>query len=168
MIELVIGGARSGKSGYAERQALASRLRLVYVATAQAYDEEMAERITHHRRRRDANWHTVEEPLALAAVLRREAAQDACLLVDCLTLWLSNVLLAGREAEIDDFLGVLPTLPGRIILVSNEVGWSIVPDNALARRFRDEQGRLNQQVAMLCGQVSLLVAGLPLVLKSSG
>ena len=165
MIELVIGGARSGKSAHAERQALDSGLRVIYLATAQAFDAEMAERIAHHRARRPAGWRSVEEPLALAAALAREAAPEACVLVDCLTLWLSNVLLAERQGEIGRLLAVLPTLPGRIVLVSNEVGWSIVPENALARRFRDEQGRLNQRVAALAGRVTLVAAGLPLVLK---
>ncbi len=171
MIELVIGGARSGKSAYAERQARESHaggLPVVYLATAQALDAEMAERIAHHRARRPAAWRSIEEPLALAAALAREAASDACVLVDCLTLWLSNVLLAGHDEEIDRLLGVLPTLPGRVILVSNEVGWGIVPENALARRFRDEQGRLNRRVAELADSVTLVAAGLPLTLKSSG
>lgn len=170
MRELVIGGARSGKSAYAERQALAHErcgLRVTYLATAQALDEEMAQRIVHHRARRPSGWRSVEEPLALADALAREAAPDACVLVDCLTLWLTNVLLAGRDAEIERFLAVLPALPGRIVLVSNEVGWSIVPENALARRFRDEQGRLNQRVAALAERVTLVAAGLPFVLKSA-
>lgn len=166
MIELVIGGARSGKSSFAERQALATGLGVAYIATGEARDAEMAQRIAHHRARRPAGWRTVEEPLALADTLRREAAEGTCLLVDCLTLWLTNLLLADRETEIDALLATLPTLPGRIILVSNEVGWGIVPENALARRFRDEQGRLNQQVAALAGRVTLVAAGLPLALKS--
>jgi adenosylcobinamide kinase/adenosylcobinamide-phosphate guanylyltransferase len=165
MRELVIGGARSGKSAYAERAALDSGLRVTYLATAQALDAEMAQRIAHHRARRPAGWHSVEEPVALADALAREAAPEACVLVDCLTLWLSNVLLAGREAEVERFLTALPALPGRILLVSNEVGWSIVPENALARRFRDEQGRLNQRVAALAERVTLVAAGLPLALK---
>ena len=168
MIELVIGGARSGKSGYAERQALAAGLRVIYLATAQALDDEMAERIAHHRARRPAGWRSVEETVALADALAREASSDACVLVDCLTLWLTNVLLAGHDAEIGKLLDTLPALPGSILLVSNEVGWGIVPENALARRFRDEQGRLNQRVAALADRVTLVTAGLPLALKSSG
>jgi adenosylcobinamide kinase/adenosylcobinamide-phosphate guanylyltransferase len=168
MRELVIGGARSGKSAYAERAALDSGLRIIYLATAQALDDEMAQRIAHHRARRPSGWRSVEEPFALADALTREAAPDACVLVDCLTLWLTNVLLASREAEIERFLDTLPALPGRIILVSNEVGWSIVPENALARRFRDEQGRLNQRVAALAERVTLVAAGLPLSLKQGG
>ncbi len=165
MIELIIGGARSGKSAHAERQALDSGLRVTYLATAQALDEEMAQRIAHHRARRPAGWHSVEEPVALAGALARATAPERCVLVDCLTLWLSNVLLAGRDGEIEKLLETLPALPGRLLLVSNEVGWSIVPENALARRFRDEQGRLNQRVAALADRVTLVAAGLPLVLK---
>ncbi|MDO9601841.1 MAG: bifunctional adenosylcobinamide kinase/adenosylcobinamide-phosphate guanylyltransferase [Rhodocyclaceae bacterium] len=171
MIELIIGGARSGKSSYAERQALdacaGADMRVTYIATGEARDDEMAQRIARHRTRRPAGWHTVEEPLALAGALRRRAASDVCLLVDCLTLWLTNVLLGEREEEIDKLLAALPNLPGRILLVSNEVGWGIVPENALARRFRDEQGRLNQRVAELADRVTLVAAGLPLPLKRS-
>jgi adenosylcobinamide kinase/adenosylcobinamide-phosphate guanylyltransferase len=165
MIELILGGARSGKSTYAERQAHDTGLPVTYVATAQAHDAEMRERIAHHRQHRPAGWRTVEEPLALAVVLAREARRDTCVLVDCLTLWLTNVMLAERENEIDTLLETLPTLPGHLILVSNEVGWGIVPENALARRFRDEQGRLNQRVAALADNVTLVAAGLPLALK---
>lgn len=168
MIHLVIGGARSGKSSFAERQARESGLRVTYIATCEARDDEMTERIAHHRERRPAEWRTVEEPLLLADALRREAAADVCVMVDCLTLWLTNVLLGEREEEIDKLLATLSTLPGRIVLVSNEVGWGIVPENALARRFRDEQGRLNQRVAAIAADVTLVAAGLPLILKSSG
>lgn len=168
MIELVLGGARSGKSAYAQRQAQASGLAVAYFATAQAGDDEMRARIARHRADRPAAWRTVEEPLALADALAREASADACLLVDCLTLWLTNVMLAEREAEIDRLLEVAPALPGRLIFVSNEVGWGIVPENALARRFRDAQGRLNQRLAALADEVTLVAAGLPLKLKSSG
>jgi adenosylcobinamide kinase/adenosylcobinamide-phosphate guanylyltransferase len=168
MIHLVIGGARSGKSSYAERQALESGLAVTYVATSEVRDAEMAERIAHHRNRRPAEWRTIEEPLLLADTLCRAAATDACVVVDCLTLWLTNVLLGERQEEIDRLLGALPGLPGRILLVSNEVGWGIVPENALARRFRDEQGRLNQRIAAIATDVTLVAAGLPLSLKSSG
>jgi len=165
IIELVIGGARSGKSRHAEQLAQESGLSVTYIATAEVRDAEMAERIAHHRASRPTDWRTVEEPLVLASALRREAGPDICVLVDCLTLWLTNIMLAEQEAEIDALRGILPTLPGRVILVSNEVGWGIVPENALARRFRDEQGRLNQRIAALADNVTLVAAGLPLVLK---
>lgn len=165
MIELILGGARSGKSGYAAQRATASGLPVTFIATAQACDDEMASRIARHRAERPRDWRTVETPLELTAALRAEAAHDRCLLVDCLTLWLSNMLLAGREDEIEALITTLPDLPGRLILVSNEVGFGIVPENALARRFRDEQGRLNQKIAALAERVTLVVAGLALELK---
>lgn len=181
MKELIIGGARSGKSALAEARARESGLAVTYVATAQAGDAEMERRIAHHRQRRPAAWQNVEAPLALAAALRQCAAPDACLLVDCLTLWLSNLFFAGRAAaqaeageavdcpllagETAALIAALGELPGRIILVSNEVGWGIVPMNPLARLFADEQGRLNQRVAAACGRVTLVAAGLPLTLK---
>jgi adenosylcobinamide kinase/adenosylcobinamide-phosphate guanylyltransferase len=166
MVELILGGARSGKSALAERRAAESGLAVAYLATAQAQDDEMRRRIDHHRQRRPANWLTVEEPLHLAAALGANAAPGRCLLVDCLTLWLSNRMLGpGLEPERGALLGCLPALPGRIILVSNEVGWGIVPANELARAFADEQGRLNQAVAALCERVTLVVAGLPLEMK---
>ncbi|MFO1372030.1 MAG: bifunctional adenosylcobinamide kinase/adenosylcobinamide-phosphate guanylyltransferase [Candidatus Competibacteraceae bacterium] len=168
MKEFILGGARSGKSAFAQQKALASGLSVVYLATAQAGDMEMAERIAHHRAERPADWGLVEEPLALAAALQTHAAPQRCLLVDCLTLWLSNLLAAGDEcleAERRALLDLLPTLPGRVLLVSNEVGQGIVPANPLARRFRDEAGRLHQAVARCCDRVTLVVAGLPLTLK---
>lgn len=181
MRELIIGGARSGKSLLAEQRAAQSGLRVVYVATAQALDGEMSQRIAHHRARRPAQWGLVEAPLELAAALREHAAPDVCLLVDCLTLWLSNLLFAGaaaRQAEAgvpvdcprlngeqQALIDTLPQLPGRIIIVSNEVGWGLVPMAALSRLFTDEQGRLNQRVAAVSERVTLVAAGLPLVLK---
>lgn len=172
MRELILGGARSGKSALAGRRAEAFA-RVVWVATAEAHDAEMAERIARHRAERPAHWATVEEPLYLAAALRRHAGNtagaDVCLVVDCLTLWLTNLLLAEDaglfERETAALLDTLPALPGEIILVANEVGLGIVPDNALARRFRDEAGRLNQRVAAACERVTFVAAGLPLVLK---
>jgi adenosylcobinamide kinase/adenosylcobinamide-phosphate guanylyltransferase len=164
-IDLVIGGARSGKSHHAEQRALESGLSVTYIATAEVHDDEMAERIAHHRARRPVHWQTREAPLALTAALRDASSANTCVLVDCLTLWLSNLMFAEKETEIGSLLDTLPTLPGRIILVSNEVGWGIVPENALARRFRDEQGRLNQRIAALADNVTLVAAGLPLVLK---
>lgn len=168
MKHLILGGARSGKSRHAEQLAAQAGRDVVYVATAEALDEEMAARIAHHRVQRPAGWSLVEEPLALARVLHREAAADRCLLVDCLTLWLGNLLAQGDERmaqEMDELYAVLPELPGDVLLVSNEVGWGIVPDNPLARRFRDEAGRLHQRLAQLCDHVTLVAAGLPLSLK---
>lgn len=168
MKELILGGARSGKSAFAQRQALTSGWPVVYLATAQAGDAEMAERIARHRAERPSDWGLVEEPLALAAALRAHAAAERCLLVDCLTLWLSNLLAAGDpclRAETQALLTVLPTLPGRVLLVSNEVGQGIVPAHPLARRFRDEAGHLHQAIAQCCDRVSFVIAGLPLTLK---
>lgn len=177
--ELILGGARSGKSGEAERRAAASGLAVTVIATAEALDDEMAARIRRHRADRPAAWRTVEAPLALAAALRREAAPARCLVVDCLTLWLAN-LLAGAETlppgadaealprfrdERAALLAALPALPGRVILVANEVGLGLVPETPLGRLFRDEAGRLNQAVAACCAQVVFVAAGLPLVLK---
>jgi adenosylcobinamide kinase/adenosylcobinamide-phosphate guanylyltransferase len=168
MKELILGGARSGKSAFAQRMATASGLEVLYLATAQAGDAEMAERIARHRAERPGAWGLVEEPLALATALRAHAAPNRCLLVDCLTLWLSNLLAAGDKtlaAETDALLTALPTLPGHLLLVSNEVGQGIVPTNPLARRFRDEAGRLHQVIAQCCDRVSFIIAGLPLTLK---
>lgn len=169
MSELILGGARSGKSALAGRRAAESGSRVVWIATAQALDAEMVERIACHRAERPPHWRTVEEPLHLAAVLRRHAADDACVVVDCLTLWLTNLLLAEDaallERETAVLLDALPVLPGEVILVANEVGLGIVPENALARHFRDEAGRLNQRVAALCEKVTFVAAGLPLTLK---
>lgn len=168
MVELILGGARSGKSALAEQRALESGLGVIYVATGQPGDAEMAARIAHHRARRPEDWACAEEPLRLAAALPAHANPGRCVIVDCLTLWLTNILLADCfEKEMAAFLDVLPRLPGRVLLVSNEVGCGIVPANELARRFADEQGRLNQRVAALCGRVTLVAAGLPLELKQA-
>ena len=170
MKELIIGGSRSGKSRLAEQHALACGLPVTYIATATAGDEEMATRILEHQSRRPAEWALVEEPLRLADALQHHAAQECCLLVDCLTLWLTNLLCANDDdsfkRERAAFLEVLPTLPGRIILVSNEVGMGIVPMGPLSRRFSDEAGWLNQEAARICQRVTLMVAGLPYPLKS--
>lgn len=168
---LILGGAKSGKSSYAQALAEAWGGRLVYVATAQAGDQEMKTRIARHQAQRGQAWDTLEEPLELEAALKRADGEDTVLLVDCLTLWLSNLMLA---AELDDaalqerfeaLRRVLPDLRSRIILVANEVGMGIVPDNALARRYRDQAGSLSQQLAKTCGRVILVTAGLPLALK---
>jgi len=167
MKSLILGGARSGKSALAERLADESGLAVVYIATSTAGDAEMAGRIAHHRSRRPALWDLVEEPLHLAAALRNAAAPGRCLLVDCLTLWLNNVIAdeALFQRERSALLETLPSLPGRVILVSNEVGMGIVPLGALTRRYRDEVGRLHQELAQLCDRVTFVAAGLPLVLK---
>ncbi|MHB1619728.1 MAG: bifunctional adenosylcobinamide kinase/adenosylcobinamide-phosphate guanylyltransferase [Sulfuricella sp.] len=167
MKELILGGVRSGKSALAERLAAESGLDVVYIATATVGDSEMAERIAHHRARRPARWELVEEPLRLAAALRGAAASERCLLVDCLTLWLNNVIAdeALFQQERSALLEMLPGLPGRVILVSNEVGMGIVPLGELTRRYCDEAGRLHQDLAQLCDRVTLVAAGLPLVLK---
>jgi adenosylcobinamide kinase / adenosylcobinamide-phosphate guanylyltransferase len=164
---LVIGGARSGKSTYAQRLAEASGLAPVYLATATIGDAEMRDRVTAHQAARDARWTTREEPLALAEALAGAAGSDAVVLVDCLTLWLTNLILGDHDvdAATRPLLALIPSLPGPVVFVSNEVGTGIVPDNALARRFRDAQGRLNQQVAAACDAVVLVTAGLPLRLK---
>ena len=177
--ELILGGARSGKSREAERRAADSGLAVTVIATAEALDAEMAARIRRHQDDRPAGWRTVEAPVALADALRAEAAAERCVIVDCLTLWLSNLLAdahalpAGATAEElplfrrerDALLAVLPTLPGRILFVANEVGLGLVPETPLGRLFRDEAGRLNQAVAALCPRVVFVAAGLPLVLK---
>lgn len=179
----VLGGARSGKSALAERMARESGKEVVYLATAHAGDGEMGARIEHHRARRPAHWRTVEESLDLAGVLRRECAPGRLVLVDCLTLWLTNLMLCGAEPLPESGALVLPArfeeertallalldtgLPGELILVSNEVGMGIVPLGALSRRFADEAGWLNQAVAARAGRVILVAAGLPLVLKGA-
>lgn len=164
--ELVLGGARSGKSAYAQRRAAESGLPVTVVATAEAGDAEMAERIAHHRAARPADWRVVEAPRAIAAALRAEAAPGRCLVVDCLTLWLMNVIEDGFAAERRALLDLLPDLPGVVLFVANEIGLGIVPLGEETRRFRDEAGRLNQDLAAACERVTLVAAGLPLPLKT--
>ncbi len=167
-LTLVLGGARAGKSTYAEGLiAPRAGAGAVYLATAEPGDAEMAQRIAQHRVRRGNAWITIEEPLELTHALAEHARVGRPILVDCLTLWLSNLMLAGRDADAatHGLLDSLPTLAGPVVFVANEVGLGIVPDNALARRFRDAAGRLNQAVAAACQRVVLVVAGLPLVLK---
>ena len=166
---LVLGGARSGKSRHAE--ALVGRLAppWAYIATAQALDGEMSERIAHHRARRPAKWFSVEEPIALGATLREHAGHRRLLLVDCLTLWLSNLLGAGDPVrfatEREALLDALTVVPGDVVLVSNVVGLGITPLGELTRRFVDEAGRLHQALAQRCDRVVFVAAGLPLTLK---
>jgi adenosylcobinamide kinase/adenosylcobinamide-phosphate guanylyltransferase len=164
---LALGGARSGKSGFARRTAEATGLGLVLIATASALDAEMTARIAHHRQERSAGWRTLEEPLELAAMLAASAAPGSVVVVDCLTLWLTNVMLAGRdvEAATAGLADAVAACAGPVILVSNEVGQGIVPEAPLGRAFRDAQGQLNQAVAAVCSDVVLMVAGLPLRLK---
>lgn len=164
---LVLGGARSGKSRYAQTRAEAIGGRLVFVATAQAFDAEMTERIAHHRADRDARWTTIEAPIDLAAAIDAHAAPSAVLLIDCLTLWASNLILADHdiEAETERLCRSLTDAAGTVVLVANEVGLGIVPDNALARRFRDAAGIINQRVAAKVVEVVIVFAGLPITLK---
>ena len=165
---LVLGGARSGKSAYAESLIRAAAPLATYLATAEAWDGEMADRIAHHRAARGPGWQTIEEPLDLVGTLRRVSAPDRPVLVDCLTLWLSNLMHAGCDiaAETAALASCLADIAGPVVLVSNEVGQGIVPDNALARAFRDHAGRLHQAVASAAEQVVFVTAGLPMVLKS--
>jgi adenosylcobinamide kinase/adenosylcobinamide-phosphate guanylyltransferase len=171
MRTLILGGARSGKSALAERLASESTRDVVYIATAQAGDAEMAARIAHHRARRPQQWLCVEEPIRLADVLHEHAREHRCILVDCLTLWLSNVLGDADEhafeRERTRLLDALPKLPGDVLMVSNEVGLGIVPLGELTRRFVDEAGRLHQAIAALSERVVFVAAGLPLVLKGT-
>jgi len=166
---LVLGGARSGKSRFAEGLIDAHPGRRVYLATAEAGDAEMAARIRAHRERRGDAWHTVEEPLELVGALTREAVAGAVVLVDCLTLWVSNLMAADRDvaAATSDLIDALPRLDGVVVLVSNEVGLGIVPDNALARAFRDHAGCLHQAIAATVGSVYFVAAGIPLCLKDA-
>jgi adenosylcobinamide kinase / adenosylcobinamide-phosphate guanylyltransferase len=167
-LTLVLGGARSGKSRHAERLVLASGLAPVYVATAEALDAEMAARIAEHRTRRGTRWRTIEEPLDLVGSLRRECHPGDAILVDCLTLWLTNLMVAGRpvRAETARLVELLPSLPGTLVLVSNEVGLGVVPTDVMARAFIDHAGWLHQSVAERADLVVFMAAGLPLHLKS--
>ncbi|MFI4941230.1 MAG: bifunctional adenosylcobinamide kinase/adenosylcobinamide-phosphate guanylyltransferase [Burkholderiales bacterium] len=177
---LILGGARSGKSAYAESLATASGKEVIYIATGHATDAEMQARIDHHKQRRPAPWVTVEEPLALGGAVLDWCSPDRVVLVDCLTLWLSNLLFPA-EASFPDvgviplpqlfheqrsrFLQALEQVSGDVVLVSNEVGMGVVPYGAVSRCFADEAGRLNQEAARRCDRAVLIAAGLPLVLK---
>ncbi len=172
-LTLVLGGARSGKSRHAEALVLGHAdtvgAQPLYIATAEAGDSEMAERIAEHQARRGNRWRNAEAPLALAAAITTCANEGQPVLIDCLTLWLSNILLTERDiaAETAGLLDSLEGAPGPVVCVANEVGLGIVPDNALARAFRDHAGRLNQQVATRAGRVDFVAAGLPITLKQS-
>jgi adenosylcobinamide kinase/adenosylcobinamide-phosphate guanylyltransferase len=164
---LVLGGARSGKSRYACGLAETSERMPVFIATARAGDAEMAERIARHRAERAAHWLVVEEPLALVEALVAATGPDRIVLVDCVTFWLANLLFAEADlaSETERLAAAVERLAGPVIFVANEVGFGIVPDTAMGRRFRDAQGWLNQRLAAACDQVVLVAAGLPLVLK---
>lgn len=169
MIDLILGGARSGKSRLAEQRARASNLPVTYIATSQALDAAMTERIAIHQQQRPPEWSLVEEPLALADALRRACASEQCVLVDCLTLWLTNLLLDQNPQrmvnEQQQLLDLLPHLKGQIILVSNETGLGVVPLGELTRRYVDAAGWLHQSLAQISDRVTFCVAGLPMILK---
>jgi adenosylcobinamide kinase/adenosylcobinamide-phosphate guanylyltransferase len=163
----ILGGARSGKSGFAEQLITESGLEPVYVATGRSLDEEMAERIRHHRARRGAGWQTIEEPVALVDVLQTQAREGRALLIDCLSLWVTNLMMDNRDVD-DEASRLAESLSGTggaVVLVSNEVGLGIVPDNAMARQFRDHAGRLHQLVAAQAKDVYMMAAGLPRKMK---
>ncbi|WP_296183392.1 bifunctional adenosylcobinamide kinase/adenosylcobinamide-phosphate guanylyltransferase [Pseudomonas sp. UBA1879] len=171
MQQLILGGARSGKSRLAEKLASDSGLDVVYIATSQPLDGEMNQRVASHRARRPATWGLVEEPLELARVLKESAGQSRCLLVDCLTLWLTNLLMLDDPQRLtqerDALIDCLAQLPGEIIFVSNETGLGVVPLGELTRRYVDEAGWLHQALAERCQRVVFTVAGLPMTLKGS-
>lgn len=172
MKELILGGARSGKSHYAELCATESTLEVIYVATAQALDKEMQVRIHHHQKQRPSHWRLIEEPLDLISVLQNNANENTCILVDCLTLWLSNQLCSelhkpNIEKNVNLLAELVPTLAGQIIFVSNEVSMGIVPLGEVSRHFVDEAGRLHQKLAAVCDRVTLMVAGIPSQIKGN-
>lgn len=171
MLQLILGGARSGKSRLAEKLAADSGCAVTYIATSQPLDGEMNERVRHHRERRPPHWALIEESIELARVLRENARVDTCLLVDCLTLWLTNLLMLENPQRLteerDALLQCLGELPGEILFVSNETGMGVVPLGELTRRFVDEAGWLHQALAERCQRVVLTVAGLPLTLKGT-
>ena len=169
-VTFITGGARSGKSAFAERLALDIAGKRAYLATAQALDAEMVARIEHHRQRRGTAWDTYEEPLAVAELLKKLSGRYGVVLLDCLTLWLSNVMARNDEDSVvmargDELVAAIRDFSGSCIIVSNEVGLGIVPDNALARRFRDLAGFVNQRVAQAADDAYLLTSGIPLKIK---
>jgi len=174
-LTFIVGGARSGKSAYAEHLARESGLPVTYIATASIADDEFAERVSHHRERRPAHWALVEAPLDLAAALDNAAGPGRCVLIDCLTLWLANLLcppgseapLPDWSARLDAFAAACERAQGTVLVVSNEIGMGVVPLGAATRLYVDELGRLNQRIAALADRATLVAAGLPLVLKSS-
>lgn len=168
-VEFILGGARSGKSSYAERRAKESGLTVKYIATATVDDDEMAQRVIHHQQQRPAHWPVIEEPLALAEAIRCHSIPGSCLLVDCLTLWLTNCLFGEHDLVWSDakeqLLEALDQAQGQVILVSNEVGQGIVPMGEMSRRFVDEAGWLHQAIAKQADRVVFVMAGLPQILK---
>jgi len=169
-ITFITGGARSGKSAFAEKIAADITGRRAYLATAQALDEEMVARIEHHRQRRGSTWDTYEEPLAVAELMKKLSGRYEVVLLDCLTLWLSNIMARNRShdeinAHLVELISVMKTYSGTCIIVSNEVGLGIVPDNPLARQFRDVAGFANQKVALVADEAYLLASGIPLKIK---
>jgi adenosylcobinamide kinase/adenosylcobinamide-phosphate guanylyltransferase len=166
-LTLVLGGARSGKSSFSERLVIETGFVRHYVATGRAYDDEMRERIIRHQADRGSGWQTHEVPLDLATALSQIAAPDAIVLVDCLTLWITNLMMEERDIALEcrALLAGLAAVQGRVILVSNEVGLGIVPDNKMARQFRDHAGRLHQMIAAEADEVFFVAAGLPLKMK---
>ncbi|CAI4201685.1 bifunctional adenosylcobinamide kinase/adenosylcobinamide-phosphate guanylyltransferase [Acinetobacter baumannii] len=169
MLQLILGGARSGKSRLAEQTAISMQLAVTYVATAQALDPEMQSRIVHHQNQRPAHWSLVEEPLFLAKTLQKIDRPNQIILVDCLTLWLTNLLLLEdqniQQFECEQLLKILPTLESEVILVSNETGLGVVPLGEISRRFVDEAGRLHQALGQIADKVVFCVAGFPMILK---
>lgn len=169
MLQLILGGARSGKSRLAEQTAISMQLAVTYVATAQALDSEMQSRIAHHQNQRPAHWSLVEEPLFLAKTLQKIDQPNQIILVDCLTLWLTNLLLLDdqnvQEFECEQLIDVLPKLQSEVILVSNETGLGVVPLGEISRRFVDEAGRLHQALGQIADKVMFCVAGFPMILK---
>lgn len=172
-VHLILGGARSGKSAFAEKLATESSLPVTYIATAQVYDKEFKQRIEHHKTRRPAHWNTIEQHFNLGETLQVHSKTNTCVIVDCLTLWLAQCICPDCTHpahfnwlnERNSFLNALTNLKGPVLLVSNEVGMGIVPLGEINRQFQDEQGRLNQAVAELAGSVTFIAAGLPLMLK---
>lgn len=170
---LILGGARSGKSAFAEKLAFESGLPVTYIATAQVYDAEFGQRVAHHKTRRPAHWRTIEQPFNLGANIANAAKANECVIVDCLTLWLAQCICPDCDRpnglswqdERQALLDALPKVQGTVLLVSNEVGMGIVPLGEINRQFQDEQGRLNQAVAQMADKVSFIAAGLPLTLK---
>ncbi|MDK8754438.1 bifunctional adenosylcobinamide kinase/adenosylcobinamide-phosphate guanylyltransferase [Acinetobacter radioresistens] len=169
MLQLILGGARSGKSRLAEKIALESGLNVIYIATAQPLDEEMQERILHHQESRPREWQVIEEPLYLSEKLQEIDAQNQLILIDCLTLWMSNLLLQDASelqmSQCQKLLTILPNLKSEIILVSNETSLGVVPMGNITRKFIDESGRLHQQIGQIAQKVVFCVAGFPIILK---